>query len=196
MKYTSLTISQLLSQQPHENLWVLNTTSGEKRAMLVIGLSAKDGARESLRVPVTWLPLNLTEQHTRESILQSPNFRRALAQGAITAITEEQAMAEFSREGAEEERARVRRIDSGAMTDDAITVAEAAGTELEGLKDVPAVVQGFATMIENSNDTEAAAEFRSLGDLNKPSLEFLFSVAKRLNYATLARYVAEELKAK
>ncbi len=66
-------------------LYVVNTTSGPKGN---VSFSAKDdlGQAVSVTVPATFIPIDLTTQATRESLLTSTHFRRALNQKQLKII--------------------------------------------------------------------------------------------------------------
>lgn len=113
MKIQRLTLDDLLQQGSHDPVWCINNTpqTMNSRAGDLIIMVPKvhgNGTPDKVLIPRTWLPYNLIRQVPRQQLLQSTEFLRALNEGLIIAISSEYASYLESKEGAAEERERLK----------------------------------------------------------------------------------------
>jgi len=87
------------------SIWAINNTN--PRGVINISMPDGLGGTTIMTIPITWIPVDLTTQATKESLLKSPSFRRLVTAGNIGLIDEEQADEIMSSDGAKEEATRV-----------------------------------------------------------------------------------------
>lgn len=85
-------------------VYVINRTSGQNRSDIVFTVPGINGGQgESVVVPSTWIPVELTVFSTRQQLLNSVPFRRMVHEGYLEIVDEESAVATLSTEEAKEE---------------------------------------------------------------------------------------------
>jgi hypothetical protein len=111
MGIKTLTIADLEEQGPRGPVWILNSVATSKLdtsaeiVMAIPGLHGRDA--DALVIKETWLPQDAAAMFGRERLLQSSQFRTAVASGVLTIITPEAAKEIQARPGAREEQARL-----------------------------------------------------------------------------------------
>jgi hypothetical protein len=115
MKIQSLTISEVEASQEKE-VWCLNTSGSENASEIMFQCHGRNNTI-SVMVPLTFVAICLTEQISKEYLIDSENFRRAVTHGGITLISKAQAEKINSAVGAAEEIERVRsmQVNVGVM---------------------------------------------------------------------------------
>jgi hypothetical protein len=118
MAINAISISEL-DENIGGSLWVLNDAQNMKRkngqkgtirGKIFIGIPDVAGkTTDGLVIPQTWLPIDVNTMVPRQQLLQSRQFRRALNDGLIKIISEEDAQRILSTVGAEEEQERLDR---------------------------------------------------------------------------------------
>lgn len=114
---TVLTLQELIDA-PSGAVWVRNTSGNvlPPGGDIYISVSVS-GQLRIITVPMTWIPINLTNTVPRKFLLESPNFMDALNNGLVEAIDDASAAKALLKEDAKEERAR--------LTERARTIKEA-----------------------------------------------------------------------
>jgi hypothetical protein len=109
------------------SIWVMNTTHAPE-ARLIMSILRRNGVgSDPLRVPKTFIPIDITQQIPRAQILDSADFRRSVSGGLIKIVTPEYAELILS---TEEGRAEKERIDNEMVRVRTLVENEAlAGTE-------------------------------------------------------------------
>lgn len=108
-----LNISELDAQGTKNNkpIWGINTAPSsdiQHEGEILLQISSPNSATpDLLRVPQTWLPIELTRDITRRRLLESSEFRRAVSSELIGLISEEQARMMLNQSGAVEEQKRL-----------------------------------------------------------------------------------------
>lgn len=96
---------------PTGPIWVLNTAPESELQVagdVHLGIPKLNGSKiDPLFIPQTWLPIDITEFVPRAQLLESAEFRNAVAKQLITIITPEFAQEILQQEGASEERDRL-----------------------------------------------------------------------------------------
>jgi len=127
----SLNITALLSRaNENQPLYILNTSDlrhilekPQPRGDILIPLKS-EGDEIVIKIPNTWIPIDVTTFAPRNAILNSPHFRRQLESGRIRAITAAAAEKIMKEPGATEE-ARLHILNTsgiyneGTLTDNA-----------------------------------------------------------------------------
>ena len=113
MKIQRLTLDDLLQQGPHDPVWCINNTPQTMNAragdlIIMVPKIHGNGTPDKVLIPRTWLPYNLIRQVPRAQLLQSTEFLRALNEGLIIAISSDYARYLEGKEGAVEERERLK----------------------------------------------------------------------------------------
>lgn len=113
MKIQRLTLDTVLNQGNTEPVWCINNTPqsmGTRAGDLVIMVPKihGNGTPDKVMIPRTWLPYNLIRQVPRQQLLQSTEFLRAVNNELIIIVSSEYAAYLESKEGAAEERERLR----------------------------------------------------------------------------------------
>lgn len=102
-----------LDENAGGHLWVLNNAANTKRKLrgkIYIGIPDASGkTTDGLVIPHTWLPIDAAATVPRQQLLQSRQFRRALNDGLIKIISNEDAERLLMQPGVEEEQARLDR---------------------------------------------------------------------------------------
>jgi hypothetical protein len=143
MSIKHLTIADVEDQGPRGSLWVLNSGPSsvyELEGTLLLSIPGTSGQQQAqaLKIPATWLPIDLTTMFPKHRILESTDFRAAVRNELLTIIDDATAKKILGQDGARDEQTRLvaeaRRIrDAGAartINDSNVTV-----TRADGIKD-------------------------------------------------------------
>ena len=121
----TLTINDIRKFDSTDSVWVLNTTSTspimrrnknpetgkwkQERADVVLNVNSATvhGERETIVIPQSFLPVDLTEYVSIRDLLECNAFRKSVREGLITIIDDDSADELFNTEGAAEERERL-----------------------------------------------------------------------------------------
>jgi hypothetical protein len=104
----SMTIADLEDSGEKGAVWVLNTMTGDMQGQLLINVPKKHGNGQDLvRVPKTFIPMDLTDQVSKGQLLESSEFRKTITGGLLKLITPEYAELVLSSDEGKEERRRV-----------------------------------------------------------------------------------------
>lgn len=87
--YNYVTLKSIEADKSSSSLWVVNKTL--PRGVVNISMPDGLGGTTVMEIPITWIPVDLTTQATKENLLKSPVFRRLVTSGSIGLIDEEQA---------------------------------------------------------------------------------------------------------
>lgn len=82
-------------------------TGGEKAEVLFAVQRPNSNQTDTVTVPATWLPIDLCTMVSRNQLLDSSDFRRALQRGVLRLMTEESADMLLARDSAKGEQARL-----------------------------------------------------------------------------------------
>lgn len=111
----SIPLSQLDQENQGKNkpIWGLNTLDTSELAQDLIGEIIiaipfdKGNGADILKMPQTWLPQELTKVITRKRLLGATQFRRAVNDGLISIISQEEAERLMRQSGANQEKERL-----------------------------------------------------------------------------------------
>jgi len=124
----SMTLSQL-EKSDHASVWVFNLSGSAelkdfKRGIINISVNDGIGNTISLRVPITWVPVDLTTQVTKTALVMNPQFRRLASAGILKIISEESALEIVSTPEGRKETVKVHAAEkySGDLGDSGINV--------------------------------------------------------------------------
>lgn len=173
-------------------VWVLNTSGPSTGGRGNIALLLKvNGEPLSIGVPVTWIPINLTEQVAKEHLVQSAEFRRALYRGQLRLIGEDEARTMLSESGATEEASRCSRFNLNGRP----MAERAAPEEADQSAMLSAAVQGIIQMMldKSQSDVEIINSIRSQGTLSLEELRALSKEAKTQGRSEVRAYCRSEM---
>lgn len=177
MSVKLLNISDFESEGPKAlgAIWGINTSeksaiavSGE--VLLAIPKRNGTGQPDPLRMPLTWLPQELTRDIPRQRLLQSSEFRKAVSSQLIGLIDEDTAKRMLRQSGANEEQQRLtaqtKHIrDAGAartIADSNATIARADGVKDDDDEDRSG--RNKTVMIDHDDDDkQSVAELAAAG---------------------------------
>lgn len=127
------------------SVWVMNYSDPKGN----LHFSAADGmgGQVIVKIPVTWIPIDLTTQLTKNNILNNPIFRRFVMQGLVRIVSNESAMKIMESKNAQEEARRVYSLNDAPVSQSM--------TLPEGAKSVQTDnVSGFAMNLANLTDAD------------------------------------------
>jgi hypothetical protein len=104
-KHRFVSLKTIENDSKATSIWAINNTN--PRGIINISMPDGLGGTTIMTIPITWIPVDLTTQATKESLLKSPSFRRLVTAGNIGLIDEEQAEEIMTSEGAKDEATRV-----------------------------------------------------------------------------------------
>lgn len=100
-----MTLKELEADKEGTSVWAMNNTN--PRGALNLTMPDGLGGTTIMVLPVTWIPVDLTTQATKEMLLKSPVFRRMVTMQVIQLLTEEAAAAIMTDPDAKKEALRV-----------------------------------------------------------------------------------------
>lgn len=136
-----LTLSEALNMDDNAQLFVVNASSKlsdtGSRSDILIDIIQSNGSPTLLAIPDSWLPIDVTSVVSRWDALNSPIFRKAVANGMIKIVSTKEAERILESEDVHDERRRLtlRETEETVTTDETID-------ESSSIADVsPAVVE-------------------------------------------------------
>jgi hypothetical protein len=184
-KDSPLTLNEL-EESDVGPVWVLNTTEGQRRAQVVIEIPNENGnGHTQVFIPMSWIPINLTDQVRRGQLLRGQNFRSAVAKKLIRLIRAEEAEKMLQQPGAAEEQQRISEFSINNPSE----VAPQGDQQTENLS--PVVLAIYGTMADNG-EIEVMNTLRNIGALQEHEYRAIHRRAKQLGYRQL-KELAKEL---
>lgn len=146
-KQKPLTIADLEASRS-SSVWVLNNTAPKGN----VNMTMSDGQGQMIvvSVPVTWIPIDLTTQATKNAILTSPTFRRMITMGMLKLVDEDTAMTTMAGSDAQKEAQRIYSRAQELTVDEVGMPAEAKAAVAEG----DGSISGFALNLANAKDMD------------------------------------------
>jgi|JFJP01.1.fsa_nt_gi hypothetical protein len=149
-----ITIGQA-EQSPSSQVFVMNTSGGNGQQKGIINFTVTEGNGRAtvVRIPVTFIPLDLTESATKNAILSSPDFRRLVSKGIISLIADKDAEALLNNEPAQKEKRRLLDINHSLELD-----VNQQSVEVQSMKaEAAGQIGGFAMSLAHTIDGEEDA---------------------------------------
>lgn len=186
-KGKSLTIGDIEASKS-SSVWVLNKSN--PKGNVTISVPNGMGNTATVIMPVTWVPMDLTTQSTKQSLTASPVFRRMLALGMLCVITEEEAQTLLSTPDAQEEMQRIYAMPR-EMSGDPSTVPNAVTT----LKsEASGAVSGFALSISHGDSLDEAQVMNAIRNntdsMTQADMQYIVANSK---HSKVKAYLAEKL---
>ena len=100
---------QELERSSSNSVYVLNNSSDAKRGRgdILFSMPRQDGGEDVVRVPKTWIPVDLTDQVEKPTLLRSSRFRRVVSSDMVTLLHPDYAEKMLESEAAQEEKERL-----------------------------------------------------------------------------------------
>lgn len=170
----AITIGQA-EQAKSSSVWALNTSGerGTSKGIINLTITEGNGVRAVLRVPVTFIPIDLSSFATKSAILTNPDFRRLVTAGIVTLVSDAEAEAATNNDRARAELRRILNIDQQHVVQDEQTSNEVKSlmSEAEG------AIGGFAMNIAHTTDGDEDAIVSNLRNnaenLSKEELQYI-----------------------
>jgi hypothetical protein len=193
-KYTTLAD---LEKNDKGSVYVLNSTEGTLEGNIVISIPKMNGnGQDLIRVPKTFIPIDVSQQASRQQLISSSEFRKTVGKGLIKLVTPEYAELLLAEPEAKEEQKRLvaeankaRSILKGAGVveetkeedeDEYIEVSQAkkeakkAVQKKVAVKPSPKVEELVATAkLDNMNGTAVVAKLKNVRKMTRTDLKFL-----------------------
>ena len=202
-------ISELEANPQFGPVWVINSTKGERRGNVTLAIYRRTGiGSDTLVIPMTWVPLDLTTKVSREQLLYDNQFRQALSSGLIRLVHPEDC-AKLYAENAEA-RAELARQQNYMSADGlGVQLDATAGTDVEVFSDQkdsgPVVIAAIADFIGKVRQAASAGELdetqtaafcnrlRNFGELDDNTLKHIYKELKGVSpeVAAVARQLAK-----
>lgn len=159
-------------------VWAINKTRGASRSLLVLSVPKPQGGSDSVKIPVTYLPVDLTGQVPKGQLMASSDFRRAVTSGYLELIDEASANKILEGPGAAEELRRLREEDNSLTADSARLTAGTEAEEAVSATMSPRVQQFLANLEEATNATSVLNTLRAMGELEEAEYAEIRKVAE------------------
>ncbi len=172
---TTLTLSEL-ERDSGMSVFVVNKS--DPKGNINFSVSDGMGGIMVVRVPVTWVPIDLTTQATKEAIIKSPHFRKLVSTGMLGIVSEAHALDILSKSDAQKEARRVSDISVDAnLSAPASVPAEALQVQEEALGNISGFVMNLAnntdiseedamTQLRGQESTMTQADFQYLAQVS------------------------------
>jgi hypothetical protein len=177
-------------------VWVLNSSRGTRRGDVVLTVARNSGlGSDTVVVPATWIPLDLTMMVSRSQLLRDNQFRQSILNGLLTLVNEDDATSLFDEhEDALKERQRL----SNYMLVGAVAFqqqqavsgdVEVFGDDKGGDDGIPAPVKNLIQRIElahkngeldDAAEQEFVAVLRNLGEQEVDVYKHIFHATAKL----------------
>lgn len=149
-------------------VWVTNTTKGAERSIIVLAVPKANGPGvDSVKVPVTFLPVDLTGQVPKRQLLASSDFRRAVTSGYLKLVEADEAEKTLEQPGAQNELRRIQDEDRSVASASARLTAGTDAPEAVSSNLSPRVQQFLVTIEEASSASTILNTLRSMGELTE-----------------------------
>jgi hypothetical protein len=104
-KYTTL---EQLEKEPRGPVYVINNLKGSYKGMVVVPIARRNGnGHDVLRIPPTFIPVDLTLQVSKDQLLDSSEFRRTVGKKLVVLVNPEYARRLLATEEAKRELQQV-----------------------------------------------------------------------------------------
>lgn len=126
-----------------------------------------------MRIPVTFIPVDLTTQATKSALTMSPDFRRLVASRIITLISEEDATKMLDNDKARAEQARLLNIESLHEVDEQQQTAEVRSMMAEASGNIGGLALNIAHTTDGDEEAVVANLRNNAEALSKDELKYI-----------------------
>lgn len=192
-KYT-VALRDLEANDNENSIFVLNNTKGNNRGQVIFGVPKATGVGlDTVVIPATFIPVELTEQVSKKQLFSSSEFRNAVSRKMIVLVKSEWAIPYLETDEAEAEKERLtnsqefhRTVMTATRTDDigiknAENLEQLASASKTGSVDAtgtihdinPAVVHTVEMLRESKDQRGTIASLRAMGDLERHDYRYV-----------------------
>ena len=146
----AMTIAQA-EKEASSSLWALNNSGGggKQKGIINIVVRESSGQVNTIRIPVTNIPVDLTTQATKLAILSNPQFRRLIQGNMVQLVSMEDADRLLSTPAAQEEQKRLFSLGYDDLPD----IQPDAPTDVQdALNAAGGNIGGYALNLAHNND--------------------------------------------
>ena len=183
-----LSVGDLERNKDSSSVWVTNNSNPKGN----INLTMNDGmgANMVVRIPVTFIPVDLATQASKAALVASPTFRRLVSMGMLVIISDDDANRVMSTPQAQKEAARIYNLVQELTTDASSMPEEAVKLQREG----DGSVSGFAmNLVIAAGLDEDQVMTTLLGNESAMSESDFAYIAERSEFLRVKAYCAEHL---
>lgn len=184
----TLKLRDVEADEKTNTVFVLNNTKAERRGQVIFGVPKATGVGlDTVVIPATFIPVELTEQVSKRQLMTSAEFRNAVSRGMLILVKSEWAIAYLESEEAQHEMERLqnqqefhRTVMTATRTDDikisnAAELEQMASASTEGTVDAngvinninPAVIHVVELLKESKDQRGTIASLRAMGELER-----------------------------
>lgn len=190
MKAQTMTIAQA-EQAKGSSVWAMNGSGGrgQQKGIINITITEGNGQRNVVRLPVTFIPVDLTTQATKNAILSSPDFRRLVQRGFVKLVSEEDAAKMLDSDEARKEQQRVLELDSAELEEIQTNAPEDVKAMLaESSGQIGGYAMNLAhTEVGQGDEDQMVSNLRNNADsLSRDELQYIANNSKFPRVKTLA----------
>lgn len=175
-------------------VWVLNASPAKDRTLIVLSIPKAGGGQENIRVPVTWMPVELTAQAPKSQLLDSSDFRKAVRSGYLTLISSEDAQKMRERPGAQQELQRLA-IEDRSISSDSARMTSGQNSPDPVASDLSPRVQQFIVNMEEATEPMPVLNtLRSMGQLEEAEFRAISKTAEaKRGFGEIVTYCEEQI---
>lgn len=207
------TINEATKNEKEISFYVINTSDNNQRindkpvkAEISFPVRSANGQTTNVRIPSTWIPVDLSLQTTKEDLVKSPDVRRLINRGNLELIREEEALEILNKKEARMEMERLKKMDNvnitvqnfaGQLTDNerSNTGLEPAEGNIDSIEVDSLVIELFSR--EDINDQERYAQLINVKSrLNEKDWAYVIDVTKSEEISEFALECLNKLKNK
>lgn len=182
-----ITLAELEASKA-SSVWVRNNSN--PKGNINMTMSDGMGTNVVVTVAVTWIPLDLTTQASKNSIIASPTFRRMLSMGMLQVISEDSALEAMGEPDAQKEAARVYSHAKELSMSEAYIPQEAKVAAAEGAGNI----SGFAMQLAIASDMDEDQVLTTLkGNESTMSRDDFKYIAETSSFPRVKVYCADKL---
>lgn len=183
-----------IEESPNKgSVYVLNSTKGKDRGDVVFTVpkASGNGGFDAVIVPATFIPMDITEQVARRQLIQSTDFRKAIARKMLTLVRDDEAEELLAEEGVDEEVERLNNLREAITTSVTKAVVEGAevvdpafdkGAKLVEASAAPGVMQLMWELESQGDETAILNSLRSQGELERQDYEYIAEKVEKTSY--------------
>lgn len=178
-----------------KTVFVVNTTKKDKRGQVIFSVPKVNGVGDdAVTIPATWIPIELTEQVSKNQLFASSDFRKAVSRGLISLVDHKWATDVLKSREATEELERLqnqqeyhRNIMTATKTDDIAienpeglhrqSVATADNNMVDDLGKINgismSVIHTMEILRESKDQKGTIATLRAMGELEAKDYKYV-----------------------
>ena len=203
---------QELQQTKTGPVWVLNSSTDmyPPGGDVFVTVNGPDNRPIPISIELTWLPKDLTLHAPRKSILESSYFYKAINEGILRIISEEDAQAILSKKGADREAERLRAqsevvrqatrakgisdtvtISGGSSLDDNQQIIDLTDVDQSFDDSVSASFKAWTSALNQLEEDDAISKIKTRGNL---SIEECYYLKSNTTHDKIAEVISRKLK--